>query len=305
MGGACVFGLEFGHTGCRDQVGAGAGVDRVSELSGTYSLGDAALAHAVPLGQLGDGVGLLLAARRQPRRDLLDQRIGQGVEDGVQVSHACASFACSSFPARATIEREGGENMFMDAFFDAHGLPMKIERGGIIIGDAIGLPNHEQATGKAYIGFRPKTDIATNDVVINPAGDRYHIIGTEASYFKKELQQIKAFYMDESEYLSRQQQSGTTYNIGVAYGSVIGTGNTATINYQSNIAELRQRVEKEEAPDREQMNKLLDLLQMVIDDQVPVQKGLFARFSSVMEKHSWISSAVASTLLTWLTQFPH
>ena len=195
--------------------------------------------------------------------------------------------------------------MFMDAFFDAHGLPMKIERGGIIIGDAIGLPNHEQATGKAYIGFRPKTDIAANDVVINPAGDRYHIIGTEASYFKKELQQIKAFYMDESEYLSRQQQSGTTYNIGVAYGSVIGTGNTATINYQSNIAELRQRVEKEEAPDREQMNKLLDLLQTVIDDQVPVQKGLFARFSSVMEKHSWISSAVASTLLTWLTQFPH
>lgn len=194
--------------------------------------------------------------------------------------------------------------MFMDAFFDAHGLPMKIERGGIIIGDAIGLPNHEQATGKAYIGFRPKTDIAANDVVINPAGDRYHIIGTEASYFKKELQQIKAFYMDESECLS-QQQSGTTYNIGVAYGSVIGTGNTATINYQSNIAELRQRVEKEEAPDREQMNKLLDLLQMVIDDQVPVQKGLFARFSSVMEKHSWISSAVASTLLTWLTQFPH
>lgn len=195
--------------------------------------------------------------------------------------------------------------MFMDTFFNAHGLSMKIERSGKIIGETIGLPNHEQATGKAFIGFRPGTDIAANDVVINPAGDRYYITRTEASYFQKELQQIKAFYMDESEYLSRKQQTGTTYNIGVAYGSVIGSGNTATINYQSNIAELRQRVEQEDSPDREQMNKLLDLLQMVIDDQVPAQKGLFARFSSVMENHSWLSSAVASTLLTWLTQLPH
>lgn len=194
--------------------------------------------------------------------------------------------------------------MFMDRFFDVHGIPMKIERDGKIIGDTIGLPNHEKATGKAYIGFRPGTDVAANDVAINSAGDRYHITATEASYFKKELQQIKAFYLDKSEYLSR-QQAGTTYNIGVAYGSVIGTGNAATINCQSNIAELRQLVEKEDAPDREQMNKLLDLLQMVIDNQVPVQKGLFARFSSVMEKHSWLSSAVASTLLTWLMQFPH
>lgn len=195
--------------------------------------------------------------------------------------------------------------MFIDTLFRIHGLPMKIERGGKIIMDAIGLPNREQATGKAYIGFRPGTDIIANDVVINPAGDRYHITGTEASYLKRELQQIKAFYMDESEYLSRQQQSGTTINIGVANGSVIGNGNTATINYQSNIADLRKRVEQEASPDREQMNKLLDLLQMVIDNQVPAQKGLFARFSSVMENHSWLSSAVASTLLTWLTQLPH
>ena len=196
-------------------------------------------------------------------------------------------------------------DMFMDTFFNAHGLPMKIERDGKIIGDTIGLPNYEQATGKAFIGFRPGTDIVESDVVINPAGDRYHITGTEASYFKRELQQIKAFYIMESEYFSQKKQPGTTYNIGVAYGSVIGTGNTATINYQSNIAELRQRVEKENSPDQEQMGKLLDLLQMVIDNQVPVQKGLFARFSEVMEKHSWLSSAVASTLLTWLTQFPH
>lgn len=179
---------------------------------------------------------------------------------------------------------------------------MEIERNGEVIEDTIGLPNHEKSTGKAYIGFRPGTDVAAGDIVINQSGDRFYIVDTESSYFQKQLQQIKAYSISEREYLSQKQQSqSTVFNIGTAYGSVIGTANTATINYQSSIEELRNRVSNDTSPDREQMDRLLDLLQMVIDNQVPAQKGLFAKFSAVMEKHSWLSSAVASTLLSWLT----
>lgn len=191
--------------------------------------------------------------------------------------------------------------MLMDTFFQSHGIQMEIERNGEVIADTIGLPNYEKATGRAYIGFRPGTDVASGDVVINPSGDRFYIVDTESSYFQKQLQQIKTYSISEREYLSQKQQSpSTVFNIGTAYGSVIGTANTATINYQSNIEELRKLVSDDTSPDREQMERLLDLLQMVVDNQVPAQKGLFAKFSAVMEKHSWLSSAVASTLLSWL-----
>ena len=63
--------------------------------------------------------------------------------------------------------------MPMDTFFNSYGIKMKIERAGEIVMETIGLPNHEKATGKAFIGFRPETDVRTGDVIVNPAGDRF------------------------------------------------------------------------------------------------------------------------------------
>ena len=94
-------------------------------------------------------------------------------------------------------------------------------------------------------------------------------------------------------------------NIGTAYGSVIGTANTATINYQTSFRELRDRAEAENAPDKEQVQKLIDLVEMIVNEQIPPQRGLLSKFSETMERHSWVTSAVASALVSWLTQLPH
>jgi len=197
--------------------------------------------------------------------------------------------------------------MIFENFLRMHGIDMRIERDGEIISTIPGLPNRENATNRQYVGFRPGTDIKIDDVVITPANERLYITETQASYFQKRQEEIKAFYITEAEKRRKEteQRQSNVYNIGTAYGSVIGTANTATINYNPNFQELREKAEFENAPDKEQVQKLIDLVEMIVNGQVPPQKGLLSRFSETMERHSWITSAVASALVSWLTQLPH
>ena len=190
--------------------------------------------------------------------------------------------------------------MIFESFLEMQGLDMQIERDGEIIATVPGLPNRETATNRQYVGFRPKTDIT-------PANERLYVTETQASFFQKQQEEIKAFYMTEVEKKRKEteQRQSNIYNIGTAYGSVIGTANTATINYQTNFQELRERAEAENAPDKEQVQKLVDLVEMIVNEQIPPQKGLLSKFSETMERHSWVTSAIASALVSWLTQLPH
>lgn len=183
--------------------------------------------------------------------------------------------------------------MIFESLLSMHGLNMQIERDGEIIATVPGLPNRETATNRQYVGFCPGTDIKIDDVVITPASERLYVTETQASFFQKQQEEIKAFYMTEVEKKRKEneQRQSNIYNIGTAYGSVIGTANTATINYQTNFQELRERAEAEDAPDKEQVQKLVDLVEMIVNDQIPPQKGLLSKFSETMERHSWITSA--------------
>ena len=137
--------------------------------------------------------------------------------------------------------------MIFESFLEMQGLDMQIERDGEIIATVPGLPNRETATNRQYVGFRPKTDIKIDDVIITPANERLYVTETQASFFQKQQEQIKAFYMTEVEKKRKEteQHQSTIYNIGTAYGSVIGTANTATINYQTNFQELAVKVKED------------------------------------------------------------
>ena len=181
---------------------------------------------------------------------------------------------------------------------------MRIERNGEIVATLQGLPNHEKATRRAYIGFEPGSDIQIGDVVINPANERFHIIDVRNSFVR--AIQIKAYSLSETEYTqSREKHETAVYNIGNAYGSVIGNSSNATINYQMGFQEMRERAAFENTPDREQVEKLISLVEMMVNGEVPAQKGLLSRFSETMEKHSWLTSSISSLLLSWLTKLPH
>lgn len=163
-----------------------------------------------------------------------------------------------------------------------------------------GLINREKSTGRAYIGFMPGTDIKTGDTLINPSGDVFYIIETLTDSFQGKPHQLKAYYQTERERQMSAQASKTVFNIQNAYGSVIGNENCATINYNTSIQTLKEHVKQSDSPDKESMEKIVSLLEMMVNNQVPPSKGLFSKFSDVMERHSWLSSSVAATILGWL-----
>lgn len=187
-------------------------------------------------------------------------------------------------------------------FLDMQGIEVLIERDGQPLKKLRGLFNAETNTKRKYCGFLPDTDIRPNDwIVKTDTGERLFVVDTKSQSFRGKTESIKAFYQTGAEHEnSTQNTQQPIFNIQNAYGSVIGIGNTASFSYQNAVNELRETIESSESPDKEELKQIVSLLEMVVKNQVPASKGLFSKFSGVMERNSWISSAVASAIMTWL-----
>lgn len=192
-------------------------------------------------------------------------------------------------------------------FLEISGVDVLIERNGTVLRTVKGLFNSTKDTHRKYCGFLPDTDIKPNDWIIRAAtGERFYIVDTESQSFKGELSSIDAFYQTEVEHKnSNTNTNQSVFNIQNAYGSVIGSGNTATINYNNSIQEIKNAIAESESADKEELKQIVTLLEMIVNNQIPASKGLFSRFSEVMERNSWITGSIAGSLLSWLmTQIP-
>ena len=187
-----------------------------------------------------------------------------------------------------------------------YGQPYSVERNSQIISELIGMPNHEKATAKAYVGFIPGSDLKPGDWIINSVGERFFIKDVVTDFFMKTPNQLKAFYLTETEFNTQQKTFGTTvFNIGTATGSVIGTQSIVNMNYNDSIQDAKKQLENSTSPDKEDLKQIINLLEMVVNNQVPVSKGLFSRFSEVMQRNSWITNSISSALINWLTTQLH
>lgn len=191
------------------------------------------------------------------------------------------------------------------SFLKRHGQKYSIERNGEIVFEIDGLPNHETTTGRQYIGFMPGSDVLANDWLINTVGERFYVSDVKTTFVLKEPHCLNAYYLTEFEQQKSLQTGNPTFNIQNAYGSVIGTQSSVILNYNDSIQHLKDQINSTESNDKEELKQLCSLLEMVVNNQVPVQKGLLTKFSAVMERNSWITSAITSTLLGWLTTQIH
>lgn len=189
-------------------------------------------------------------------------------------------------------------------FIKQRGINFHIERNGCIISDLKGLPNHEQSTSKAYIGFLPGSDVVVGDWLINPSNERFYVHDTITDYFMGTVSQLKAYYQTVSEYNSASAATNI-FNIGTANGSVIGTQANVLLNYNDSLQNAKKLIASTDSPDKEDLQQIIALLEMVVNNHVIPQKGLFSKFSDVMERNSWITSAISSTLLGWLMSQIH
>lgn len=186
-------------------------------------------------------------------------------------------------------------------FLQRSGVMFSIERNGEALNSEKGLMNREQTTQKRYIGFLPGTKIEIGDWLINPSGDRFFVYDKETATFAGKPNQLKCYIQTENEHKTQPSNSGTIFNIGSATGSVIGTQSVVNFNYSNAIHQLKDQVTATDSPDKSELEAILTLLEMVVNDQVPPQKGMFSKFADVLKRNSWFATPMMSAILGWLT----
>lgn len=160
-----------------------------------------------------------------------------------------------------------------------------------------GLKNTENGTNRKYVGFAPDSDIQIGDILIN-SNIKYYVIDIDTQCWQGEIVSIKAYYQTTPPIESN--SNSTIYNISNAQNSIIGNQQQAILNNSSfSIEDLQQLIELYGASDKERLNQLSALLDNTLkaDD---FKKSKFSKFSDLLAKHSWLPTAVAQVICTFL-----
>ncbi len=191
-------------------------------------------------------------------------------------------------------------HIFFDDFaFDA--VDYIIKDGNSIIGTYRGLSNSDEIGNYICFLLSDSPNISVGNVICTPDFcDCFTITKTSFDHYNGNPEIIKAYYADENKNLG-QSSATTIFNINSANGSVIGTQAVVNMNYHNSIEQLREQVEASNSDDKVHLEKLVSTLELLINGDIPVQKGILSKFSDVMERNSWISGSIASTILSWLT----
>lgn len=194
----------------------------------------------------------------------------------------------------------------MNTFISRYGISYSVERSGSHIGNCTGLLNIEQSTNKRFISFKVGTDIQIDDWLTNPTGDKYLVTDKEVRHVQRRPHDLKCYVYTEAESKRNATQSATTvFNIGTASGSIIGNQNTAILNYNDTLQNMKSQISNSDSLDKKELEQIISLLEMIVNNQIPPQKGLLSKFSAVMERNSWITGSISSALLSWLTTQIH
>lgn len=183
--------------------------------------------------------------------------------------------------------------------FKSEMVNFQIYRNENLISVSKGLRNTEKGTHKKFIGFYPDTDIQVGDIlVMENTNMKSFIVDIDIASYKGSPFQIKAYYQNTQPV--EQNSNSTVYNIGTASNSIIGNQQQAILNNSSfNIDDLKQLIELYGANDKERLNQLSTLLEDSLkkDD---IKKSKFSKFSDLLAKHSWLPTAIAQVICTFI-----
>lgn len=190
-------------------------------------------------------------------------------------------------------------------FIEMNGIMFKIERNGSIISELKGRQQIEDKTSKKYVGFLVGSDVKPGDWVMNPYGDRLYIVDTITGIGINGPSELKAYFQTVTEYNSKPEPQSTVFNIGSANNSVIGNQSHFAVNINASLQEAREQINSSDSDDKEELHKIIDLLESVANNQVPLQRGMFSRFSALMQRNSWITGTMSSLVLNLLMSQTH
>ena len=98
----------------------------------------------------------------------------------------------------------------------------------------------------------------------------------------------------------RKQQSIGNISIGNIGGSAIVGNQQYAIIDNSSIQNLKEIISSK-TEDKEMLEKLLNRIETIFEDNQPVSKGTFSKFANIFKKYPDIVNVVGATLLKWLS----
>lgn len=84
--------------------------------------------------------------------------------------------------------------------------------------------------------------------------------------------------------------------------SIVGTQNRAELTNNLDFGNVREQIDREGGEDREELHRALEQVERLLERGDYLNRGDLARFSDVMERHSWFTGSVMSALLGFATQ---
>ncbi|WP_271810601.1 hypothetical protein [Clostridium beijerinckii] len=183
-----------------------------------------------------------------------------------------------------------------------HGDDFSVERNNSIIATIKGF-----FCSKDYpntIQLASNSNVLENDWLIHNSTNRKYFVRSVKPLSKSnQVLGWMAEYLSEVEYKkSISEKDKSTFSIGAIYGSaIVGNYNNATINNGYNLSEIRSLISSKPIEDQEELNKLIDRIEIITEDNQPVSKGTLAKFSDLLAKHSDIAISLGSSIMNWLT----
>lgn len=184
--------------------------------------------------------------------------------------------------------------MSFNGMIDNFGKTFSVVRSENLLGTVKGIYDSQRGT----IAFSSDADVCVGDILNSDFGESYRLTKVETLMERGNPHHIEAKCVDQNE----QQESSTQsiFNIGTVNNSVVGNGNFVSVS--ATVDSIRSQIAEKGKEDQQTLNEVVDLLEKILNNKEPVRQGMFSRFSSVMERHSWFTSALSSAFIGFLLQ---
>ncbi|NOH04211.1 MAG: hypothetical protein HND47_20670 [Chloroflexi bacterium] len=164
-----------------------------------------------------------------------------------------------------------------------------------------GARNTQKSTHRKYVQFYPGTDVKAGDILIRQvSGEEWLVTEIDHQTIQGKLLSVNAFYETRFE-RERQPAPSVSYTFHNSSNIIAGSQTSATMNI--NIGEIEKMIEENGGADKEELLALVMAIKEAFEKQDTISKGSLARFSEMLERHSWIMGSLVQLLGSAAIQF--
>lgn len=147
--------------------------------------------------------------------------------------------------------------------------------------------------------FGDEYDIREEDVMIHVKTNRRNFIDN----VKPTRSGFMLHYQTEYQRQNISKPSATISIGSIGGNAIVGSQQFATINVGMSFDEVRKFIDdSKDIPnaDKEELQKFTDAVQIVVENNMPVTGGTFAKFSNLVERYATIVGSILHPFTAWI-----